>query len=238
MLAVEGVSAGYGQACIVQGVSLSVGKGDVIALVGPNGAGKTTLLRAIAGQIRPTAGRVSMNGDRLSGRPTFRIARRGVLLVPEGRQILGQLTVLDNLVLGRLAGGGRSDGYACTIAAVYDLFPRLRERSSQMAGSLSGGEQQMLAIGRALMGRPHVLLLDEPSLGLAPVIVDQVFAALRQLAAAGIALLLVEQRAKRALELASHGYVMERGRIVLHGSTPALLANPDLAGLYFGGHAT
>jgi branched-chain amino acid transport system ATP-binding protein len=237
MLEIAQISAGYGQARIVHDVSLSVGKGDVIALVGPNGAGKTTLLRAIAGQIRPTAGRVSVNGDRLSGRPTYRIARRGVLLVPEGRQILGQLTVLDNLVLGRLAGKGRSDGYACIIADVYDLFPRLRERSSQLAGSLSGGEQQMLAIGRALMGRPHVLLLDEPSLGLAPVIVDQVFTALRQLARAGIALLLVEQRAKRALELASHGYVMERGRIVLHGSTPELLANPDLAGLYFGGHA-
>jgi branched-chain amino acid transport system ATP-binding protein len=238
MLAIEQLSAGYGRAEIVHAVSLSVAKGGVVAVVGPNGAGKTTLLRAIAGQIRPTGGQVTVDGARLSGRPAFRIARRGVLLVPEGRQILGQLSVLDNLVLGRLAGQGRRDGFSCSVADVYDLFPRLRERSTQYAGSLSGGEQQMLAIGRALMGRPHVMLLDEPSLGLAPVIVDQVFVALRALAQAGIALLIVEQRAKRALELASHGYVMERGRIVLEGPAQALLANPDMAALYFGGSAT
>ncbi len=238
MLAVEQLFAGYGQAEIVHGVSLSVAKGDVVALVGPNGAGKTTLLRAIAGQIRPRGGQVTVDGARLSGRPAYRVARRGVLLVPEGRQILGQLTVLDNLVLGRLAGQGRRDGFACTIDEVYDLFPRLRERSTQYAGSLSGGEQQMLAIGRALMGRPHVMLLDEPSLGLAPVIVDQVFVALRALAQTGLALLIVEQRAKRALELASHGYVMERGRIVLEGRADVMLANPDMAALYFGGSTT
>jgi branched-chain amino acid transport system ATP-binding protein len=222
---------------VVHTVSLDVGRGDVVALVGPNGAGKTTLLRAIAGQIKPKSGKVAVGGRMLSGKPMFRVARQGVLLVPEGRQILGQLTVLDNLELGRLAGQRRTDGFGCTLTEVYDLFPRLRERTSQLAGSLSGGEQQMLAIGRALMGRPHVMLLDEPSLGLAPVIVDQVFAALRQLANAGIALLIVEQRAKRALELASHGYVMERGRIVLEGTAQALLANPDMATLYFGGNA-
>jgi branched-chain amino acid transport system ATP-binding protein len=237
-LVVEQVCAGYGRAKIVRDVSLSVAKGSVVALVGPNGAGKTTLLRAIAGQIHPSAGLVTVDGVQISGRPTYRIARRGVLLVPEGRQILGQLSVLDNLILGRLAGQGRNDGFECAVSDVYELFPRLHERRTQLAGSLSGGEQQMLAIGRALMGRPHVILLDEPSLGLAPVIVDQVFSALGRLAKAGIALLIVEQRAKRALELASHGYVMERGQIVLQGSAQELLDDPNMATVYFGGNVT
>ena len=181
MLEVEGASVTYGGVQALRGVSVSVAEGGIVALIGPNGAGKTTLLNAICGSVRPGAGRIVFAGQDITGTPAHRVARLGLLHVPEGRQILGPLSVRENLELGRLALGRRSDSGADQLRRVFTLFPILEQRQGQAGGSLSGGEQQMLAIGRALMGRPRLLLLDEPSLGLSPLITGQVFAALRQL---------------------------------------------------------
>jgi len=235
VLRVEALRAGYGQKPVIHSVDLAVAPGKAVAVVGPNGAGKSTLLRAIAGSLRPMSGDIHFGDARIARQSAFKTARAGVLLVPEGREIFGELTVLDNLLLGKLAAGNRQTGIAFGIDEVFALFPRLRERQRQHGGSLSGGEQQMLAIGRALMGRPNLLLLDEPSLGLAPVIVDQMFAALQQLLIGGVSMLIVEQRVQRVLSIVDYAYVIERGRIVKQGTGRELLNDPDMASHYLGG---
>ena len=223
MLKVEELHAGYGGAEVLHGVSLHVGAGEVVAMIGANGAGKTTTMRAISGLVRPSGGRVLLDGREVQGMEAFQIARLGLSHSPEGRKVFGPLSVEDNLLLGAFRLLPRFVGFhrkaAAGLERVYGLFPKLAERRSQLAGTLSGGEQQMLAIGRALMAEPKVMLLDEPSMGLAPIIVQEVFATIRRLKEAGITLLLVEQFAVGALSVADRVYVMERGRN-LRGKTP------------------
>ena len=238
MLKVENIYAGYGASQVLAGTSLEVKQGLLVALIGPNGAGKTTTLRAISGIVSPTAGRIVIDGQEVQGMTAARIAQLGVAHAPEGRRVFGPLSVEDNLLLGAYGHlplffgfRGRAEH---DLERVYGLFPRLRERRRQSAGTLSGGEQQMLAIGRALMANPKVMLLDEPSMGLAPVIVDEVFATIRQLKEAGITLLLVEQSARRALEVADYAYVMERGGIVIEGSPAELQRNERVLAAYLG----
>jgi branched-chain amino acid transport system ATP-binding protein len=230
MLIVENLHAGYGSSEVLQGVNLEVKAGTVVALIGANGAGKTTTMRTISGLLTPTQGRVLLNGSAIQQREASDIARLGLVQAPEGRHVFGPLSVEDNLLLGAYRYLPRFIGYRKRAQAqldkIYELFPVLQQRASQQAGTLSGGEQQMLAIGRALMAEPKIMLLDEPSMGLAPVIVQEVFNTIRQLKAAGITLLLVEQFAKRALEVADYAYVMERGRIVITG-TPAQLQQDE-----------
>ena len=238
MLQVENIFAGYGASHVLEGTSLEVRTGLLVALIGPNGAGKSTTLRAISGIIRPTAGRILIDGQEVQGMAAARIARSGVAHAPEGRRVFGTLSVEDNLLLGAygrlpLFFGFRGKA-AQGLERIYGLFPRLKERRQQSAGTLSGGEQQMLAIGRALMSDPKVMLLDEPSMGLAPVIVDEVFATICQLKEAGITLLLVEQSARRALEVADYAYVMERGSIVVEGSPADLQRNERVLAAYLG----
>jgi branched-chain amino acid transport system ATP-binding protein len=204
-----------------------------VAIIGANGAGKTTLINTVSGVLRVGAGRVTFDGADVTGLTAHDVARRGLIQVPEGRRIFGPLTVQENLELGRQARGARQDG-TDDLDRVYALFPRLRERLRQPAGSLSGGEQQMLAIGRALMGRPRLLMLDEPSLGLAPVIVAQVFDALTALNRAGLTILLVEQNARRALDIADRAYVLERGRIVRTDKAAVLKTDAAIKASYLG----
>lgn len=238
MLQVENLHAGYGASEVLLGTTLQVEQGKVVALIGANGAGKTTTMRAISGMIRPTRGRVLLNGKPVQGMGAARIARLGLAHAPEGRKVFGPLSVEDNLMLGGynhlpMFFGFRSKA-APGLERVYELFPRLRERSRQAAGTLSGGEQQMLAIGRALMANPKVILLDEPSMGLAPVIVQEVFSTIRRLKEAGITLLLVEQFAKSALEVADYAYVMEHGRIAVEGTPAELHQNKKVLAAYLG----
>jgi branched-chain amino acid transport system ATP-binding protein len=238
MLTVENLHAGYGSSEVLQGTSLDVPQGKVVALIGANGAGKTTTMRAISGMIRPSKGKVLLGGQPIQGYATSRIARLGLAHSPEGRKVFGPLSVEDNLLLGAynhlpMFFGFRSKA-AAELEKVYELFPRLKERKSQSAGTLSGGEQQMLAIGRALMAKPKVILLDEPSMGLAPVIVMEVFNIIRRLKDAGITLLLVEQFAKSALEVADYAYVMEHGRIAIEGSPADLHKNEKVLAAYLG----
>ncbi|HSM98781.1 MAG TPA: ABC transporter ATP-binding protein [Gallionella sp.] len=238
MLQVENLHAGYGASEVLLGTTLQVEQGKVVALIGANGAGKTTTMRAISGMIRPTRGRVLLNGKPVQGMGAAGIARLGLAHAPEGRKVFGPLSVEDNLMLGGynhlpMFFGFRSKA-APGLERVYELFPRLRERSRQAAGTLSGGEQQMLAIGRALMANPKVILLDEPSMGLAPVIVQEVFSTIRRLKEAGITLLLVEQFAKSALEVADYAYVMEHGRIAVEGTPAELHQNEKVLAAYLG----
>ncbi|MBF0628805.1 MAG: ABC transporter ATP-binding protein [Magnetococcales bacterium] len=232
LLALEGVDVAHGRTPVLHGVSLTVGRGEIVTLIGANGAGKSTLLMAIFGLPEVARGKVWFDGQEITRLPTHRIARLGLAQVPEGRRIFPGMTVLENLVMG--AGGGEVD--RAVLERVEGLFPILRERSGQRAGTLSGGEQQMLAIGRALMGRPRLLLLDEPSLGLAPLMIRRIFQALREIVAEGTTLFLVEQNANQALRLADRGYVLVNGRIFLEGSGSALLANPEIRRAYLGGH--
>jgi len=238
MLRVEDLHAGYGSAEVLTGVSLAVKAGSLVALIGANGAGKTTTMRAICGLLPPRRGRVLLGGQDVAGLPASGIARRGLAHAPEGRRVFGPLSVEDNLLLGaypRLPHFFGFHGQAATeLERIYALFPRLKERRSQLAGTLSGGEQQMLAIGRALMARPKAMLLDEPSMGLAPVIVQEVFAIIRRLKDEGITLLLVEQFAKSALEVADYAYVMERGRIVVEGTPEELRRDERVLAAYLG----
>jgi branched-chain amino acid transport system ATP-binding protein len=233
LLAVRGLEVCYGGIRALRGVDLEVGRGEVVCLIGANGAGKTTTLRALAGLTAPAAGEVLFEGQAVRDLPTHRRARRGLTLVPEGRGVFPRLTVEENLLMGAYAspaGPRTRQG----LERAYGLFPRLAERRAQKAGTLSGGEQQMLAIGRGLMAEPRLLMLDEPSLGLAPLLVERIFETLRAIAAAGMTLLLVEQNARRALELATRGYVLEGGRIALADSAPALLADPRVRAAYLG----
>ena len=238
MLLVEDLHAGYGMSEVLTGLSLEVKAGSVVALIGANGAGKTTTMRAVSGALRPTRGRVVLGGREVQGSDASRIARLGLAHSPEGRKVFGPLSVEDNLLLGAYARLPRFFGFRrrakSDLDRIYELFPRLRERARQTAGTLSGGEQQMLAIGRALMANPKVMLLDEPSMGLAPVIVQEVFRTIRQLKESGLTLLLVEQFARSALEVADYAYVMERGRIALHGTPAELHRDERVLAAYLG----
>ena len=232
LLAIHGLHSGYGRIEVLRGIDLAVEQGQIVTLIGANGAGKTTLLKTISGLVRPSAGEIELEGVSIAGQPAHKIVAQGISHVAEGRAILKRMTVLDNL---RMGGYVRSDsGLGRDITRVLERFPALAERRNQMAGSLSGGEQQMLAIGRALIARPRVLLLDEPSLGLAPKFVTRVFLTLRELREEGKTILLVEQNARLALQIADHGYVMERGRIVLSGSGRDLLDMPEVQRTYLG----
>ena len=236
-LEVENLEVAYGPVQALHGVSLRVDSGEIVAVIGANGAGKTTLLRAISGLLRPKAGRIWFDGREITGWPPERIVALGLVQVPERRQLFDSMSVEDNLRLGaylRLRRGERK-AVEEDLHRVFEVFPRLKERRRQMAGTLSGGEQQMLAIGRGWMARPRVLLLDEPSLGLAPLLVQELFRILRALREQGLTLLLVEQNARQALRIADRAYVMETGRIVREGAAAELLADPILQAAYLGG---
>jgi len=233
VLEVRDIDVYYGDSQALHGVSLSVDKGEVVTLVGSNGAGKTTTLRAIAGTLPIARGELIFEGDSLRKVPAHQRPGLGIALVPEGRDLWPQLTVLENLQLGAFSREARKQ-LAETLAWVFELFPRLQERVKQLAGSMSGGEQQMVAIARALMSRPRLLMMDEPSLGLAPVVVSQVFATIRRLHGEGLTILLVEQNLKKALEVADRGYVVETGTISLRGTSAELLENPDVRAAYLG----
>lgn len=232
MLEISELTAGYSGIQALRGITLKVKEGEMVALIGPNGAGKSTLLNAVSGIVRPTGGSIRFDGRDINGTAAFRIARQGLLQVPEGRQILGDLSVLENLQLGATALNGRATSH--DLDHIFALFPILTERHSQRAGSLSGGQQQMLAIGRALMGAPRLLLLDEPSLGLSPLMASQVLAALRELNAGGLTILLVEQNARQALRSTNRAYVVEQGRTVHHGESAALVRDPRVIAHYLG----
>jgi branched-chain amino acid transport system ATP-binding protein len=233
LLEVSGLRVAYGGINAVKGIDLTVAKGELVTLIGANGAGKTTTLKALAGLLRPTSGSIHYNGSDITARPAFELVRQGLALVPEGRGVFGRLTVDENLAMG--AYSRRDPARVATdFDRVYGLLPRLAERRRQLAGTLSGGEQQMLAIGRALMCRPQLLLLDEPSMGLAPMMVHRIFETIRAIAAEGATLLLVEQNARLALETCQRGYVMESGLITAAGSAASLVADPRVRQAYLG----
>jgi len=227
------VHAAYGDVSVLHDVSLRIEAGEIVSVVGANGAGKTTLLKAIAGLVRPTGGVVTLAGERLDRLPTHRIVERGVVRVPEGRRIFPEMTVLENLELGAFLPEARRQR-SRTLARVWELFPILRERAQQRAGTLSGGEQQMLAIGRGLMSLPKLLMLDEPSLGLAPLVVREIFETTRKINAEGMTVLLVEQDVIHSLNMSHRGYVLENGGIVLEGRGPELLADDRIKTAYLG----
>ena len=232
LLEVRGLEVNYGGIRAVKGIDLEVREGELVCLIGANGAGKSTTLRAICGLLAPRAGSVRYSGADTAGVPMHELPRKGLVMVPEGRGIFAQLTVEENLFMGAFT---RSDiGIAQDLEHQYETFPRLKERRTQTAGTLSGGEQQMLAIGRALMARPRLLLLDEPSMGLAPRLVAKIFEIVREIARQGVTILLVEQNARLALEVASRGYVMESGNITLAGNSEKLLADPKVREAYLG----
>jgi branched-chain amino acid transport system ATP-binding protein len=233
MLEVNDIEVFYGDSQALYGLSLHVDEGEIVTLVGSNGAGKTTTLRAISGLRRVASGTITFEGHSLVDLPASRRAELGIGLVPEGRELWPQMTVLDNLLLG--AYGKRARGLRDeSLERVFSIFPRLKERVSQMAGSMSGGEQQMVAIGRALMVRPRLLMFDEPSLGLAPVVVQQVFEIIRRVHADGVTILLVEQNLKKALDVADRGYVLETGKISTEGPSARLLADEGIRAAYLG----
>jgi branched-chain amino acid transport system ATP-binding protein len=227
MLEVRELNAYYGDAQALWDVTLDVGAGETVSIIGPNGAGKSTIVKSIAGLHPSVRGRVAVDGVDVVPLPAHRVCERGVAIVPEGRRVFGQMTVADNLCLGAYRRAARQV-HRQTLAEVFDLFPRLSARSAQAAGSLSGGEQQMLAIGRALMALPRLLLLDEPSLGLAPVVMDEVFAAIVEINARGVGVLLVEQDIDRALEVSARGYLLAEGRIVADGPAAGLRDRDDV----------
>jgi len=233
MLEIEKVHTYYGQIHALKGVSLTVDKGEIVTLVGANGAGKSTLLKTTSGLLRPSQGSILLDGKDLTQYPPHEIVARGVVQVPEGRRVFGRLTVTENLEMGAFA---ISDQKLIkeNLERVFNLFPRLKERSRQVSGTLSGGEQQMLAMGRALMANPRVLLLDEPSMGLAPVLVDGIFDTIRQLHAEGTTILLVEQNARMALDVADRGYVLQSGAVVLSDSAENLRQNELVRQAYLG----
>ena len=232
MLRVESLDVAYGEIQALRAVALQVGRGEIVTILGNNGAGKTTTLKTISGLLRPTAGTITLEDEPLVGVPAHAIVARGVAHVPEGRRIFTRLTVRENLTMGAYL---RSDaGIAADLDRVFALFPRLAERVTQVAGTLSGGEQQMLAIGRALMANPRVLLLDEPSMGLAPVLVEQIFDKISDINRQGMTILLVEQNAAMALSIAHRGYVLETGSIALEGTAAQLSDNADVRRAYLG----
>ncbi|MBK8016350.1 MAG: ABC transporter ATP-binding protein [Betaproteobacteria bacterium] len=233
LLDIRGLTVAYGGIEAVRGVDLRVEEGELVALIGANGAGKTTTLKALAGLLRPVAGSVRYKSEDVTGLASHVLIRKGVALVPEGRGVFSRLTVEENLAMGAYIRNDRG-AVKEDLDRVLELFPRLGERRAQVAGTLSGGEQQMLAIGRAMMSRPRLLLLDEPSMGLAPLMVRKIFEVIQSIAAQGVTILLVEQNALLALQAATRGYVMESGVITLEDSGPALLASPQVRQAYLG----
>ena len=233
LLELDAVEVAYGDLPALRGVSLAIEEGEILSVVGANGAGKTTMLRAISGLLRPRAGRIALDGARLDRMPTHLVVARGVVQVPEGRKIFPSLTVTENLELGSYVSGARAHRRE-SMERVLGLFPRLAERRRQAAGTMSGGEQQMLAIGRALMARPRLLMLDEPSLGLAPLIVQEIFRIIGEINRLGTTVLLVEQNTRQALALSRRGYVLENGRVALEGSGAELLGNEHVRRAYLG----
>lgn len=233
MLSLNNVSAHYGKIQALHNVSLHINQGEIVTLIGANGAGKTTLLGTLCGEPRATQGSVTFDGKDITDWQTARIMREAIAIVPEGRRVFARMTVEENLAMGGFFAERQQ--YQQRIRRVYELFPRLYERSAQRAGTMSGGEQQMLAIGRALMSQPRLLLLDEPSLGLAPIIIRQIFDTIEQLRQEGMTIFLVEQNANQALKLADRGYVLENGHVVLEDSGAALLANEAVRSAYLGG---
>ena len=238
MLQIKNLVAGYGKVQVLHGISIHVPKGKVVTLIGSNGAGKTTTMRAISGMIAPTSGEISLNGTRVEGKESYDIAKLGLAHSPEGRRVFATMTVNDNLILGafpRLTGSRPKGDVAGDLERALDLFPRLKERRLQLAGTLSGGEQQMLAMARAVMLNPDVVLLDEPSMGLAPILVAEVFRIIARLKSEGVTMLLVEQFAAAALAVADYGYVLENGRISVHGPATKLCDDPAVKAAYLGG---
>jgi branched-chain amino acid transport system ATP-binding protein len=236
LLEIKGLEVRYGGIRAVKGIDLTVDEGELVCLIGANGAGKTSALKSICGLLPAAQGTVTYAGKSITGAPSFRLVREGLVLVPEGRGIFGQLTVAENLAMGAFARDDRAEVNR-DLERALALFPRLAERSNQSAGTLSGGEQQMLALGRALMSKPKLLLLDEPSMGLAPLMVVKIFEVVRRIASEGVTILLVEQNARLALEAASRGYVMESGAITLAGNAGELLADPRVREAYLGEEA-
>jgi branched-chain amino acid transport system ATP-binding protein len=235
MLEIAGLNAGYGRIGVLKQLALTVGSGEIVAILGANGAGKTTLLRTISGLIAPSAGRIEFDGASIAGRAAERIVAAGVSMVPEGRRVFAPLTVRDNLTMGAyLRLRARDRAVDDDLASVFALFPPLAQRAGQLAGALSGGEQQMLAIGRALMARPRLLMLDEPSMGLAPLVVGEIFRTIERLNQQGVTILLAEQNARMALKVAQRGYILESGAIVAAAPAATLRADPAVQQAYLG----
>ena len=231
MLEVRGINVGYGNLQILWDVSFNTKEGEIVTIIGPNGAGKTTLLKAIAGLLKPKSGEIYFRGKQIGGLPAYKVVKEGIALVPEGRELFPRMSVMDNLLLGSyISPSTRQE----MLEKVFDLFPVLRERKNQMAGTLSGGEQQMLSIARSLMSNPKLLMLDEPSFGLAPMMVLKIFDTITRLNEIGVTILLVEQNVYHALELAHRGYVIENGRIVLEGEAKSLIDNKYMKEAYLG----
>ncbi len=238
MLSIKNLEAGYGKVQVLHGISIDVPRGQVVTLIGSNGAGKTTTMRAISGMIKPTAGEISLNGKRVDGMESYTITKLGLAHSPEGRRVFATMSVTDNLLLGafpRLTGSRPRGDVESDLQRALEMFPRLKERTHQLAGTLSGGEQQMLAMARAVMLNPEVVLLDEPSMGLAPILVEEVFNIISRLKAQGVTMLLVEQFAAAALKVADYGYVLENGRISVHGPAAKLKDDPAVKAAYLGG---
>ena len=233
LLALQGLALAYGGIQAVRGIDLAVGAGELVCLIGANGAGKTTTLKGICGLLPARSGKVRYAGEDITGRRPFELVRRGLVMVPEGRGVFGALTIEENLAMGAYIREDRA-AIAADIERVFTLFPRLKERRRQTAGTLSGGEQQMLAIGRALMSRPKLLLLDEPSMGLAPLMVQKVFETIIAVSREGVTILLIEQNARLALEVSDRAYVLESGEITLEGEAATLLHDPKVRAAYLG----
>jgi len=234
LLHIENLRTYYGHVQALKGIDLEVEEGEIVTLIGANGAGKTTTLRTISGLIRPREGQITFDGEDITRLPAHRIVEEGISHAPEGRQIFSTLTVTENLNMGAYSLGGDTEAIEENRHRVFDLFPRLEERKDQLGGTLSGGEQQMLTIGRALMARPRLMMLDEPSLGLAPMLVRAIFDTIRQINARGVTVLLVEQNARAALKAADRGYVLETGRVVLSGPAGELLRDERVRKAYLG----
>ena len=232
MLELQDLHLSYGGIRALKGVSIQVNEGEIVSLIGANGAGKSTTLRAISGLERAQSGKILYNGEDITGKPSKYMVQNGLILVPEGRLIFPDMTVLENLKIGAYLRNDRD--VEADIQRMYSLFPRLKERAWQMAGTLSGGEQQMLAVGRALMSKPKLLMMDEPSLGLAPLVVKDIFSIIRTIRDSGVTVLLIEQNANAALKIADRGYVLETGRITLEGSGRELLSDPAVRSAYLG----
>ena len=233
MLQVNQVSTGYGEIQIVWDVSFEINEGEIVALVGANGAGKSSLIKTIAGILPCWSGDITFEGHKVGNLPVPKVITLGIALVPEGRRLFPYMTVLENLEMGAYTESSKQK-MADNLAWVYDLFPRLKERAKQLAGTLSGGEQQMVTIGRALMSKPRFLMMDEPSLGLAPLVVDNVFETVKKLQAQGVTILLVEQNVRKSLEIAHRGYVLEHGRIVMSGDSESLMEDENIRKAYLG----
>ena len=233
MLKVDNIDVYYGAIHAIRNVSFEVSEGEIVTLIGANGAGKSTILKTVSGILTPKSGTVTFMDKKLNGTPSYMVTRMGLSHVPEGRRIFQQLSVEENLEMGGFTRN--KDEIPALIEHVYDKFPRLRERHTQIAGTLSGGEQQMLAIGRALMSKPHLMMLDEPSMGLAPILVEQIFEIIKELNESGVTILLVEQNANMALKIADRGYVLESGKIVLSGTGEELMASDAVRKAYLGG---